>query len=140
MFSGPSYSNAAYSVLGLVIEAASGKPYDVAVQDLILKPLSLTRTSVRPPRDSAGNVVAPDPAWWTYDEGVQNPYALSFFLSIFPLSLHLVFHVPPHCLQTRFACWRPQRYLHLAYYFLSVKLRRHITLRSASRGPVMDSG
>jgi CubicO group peptidase (beta-lactamase class C family) len=60
-------------VLGLVIEAASGKPYHVAVEDLILKPLGLTRTSVRPPRDVTGNVVAPDAAWWNYDQGVQNP-------------------------------------------------------------------
>ncbi len=39
------YSNAAYSMLGIVIESASGTPYDLFVADNILQPLGLNDTS-----------------------------------------------------------------------------------------------
>jgi CubicO group peptidase (beta-lactamase class C family) len=74
-FATPSYTDAAYAILGLVIEAVTGKTYDEAVSDSILKPLNLTRTTVRVPSDASGNNVIIDRNYWRWDLGVENPYA-----------------------------------------------------------------
>ena len=48
-FTTPVYSNAAFQILGYVIEKVAGEPYELAIQNSILKPLSLSRTSLKPP-------------------------------------------------------------------------------------------
>ena len=59
------YSNLAFALLGVVVECVSGVPYAQYVQDRILTPLGLTRTSFEPQEPAAaGYLVQP------YVEGV----------------------------------------------------------------------
>jgi CubicO group peptidase (beta-lactamase class C family) len=72
-FATPSYSNAAFAILGFVVEAVTNKTYEAALEESVLKPLNLTRTSVRVPADSDGNSVILDAARWRWDLDVENP-------------------------------------------------------------------
>ncbi|MCW2977234.1 MAG: hypothetical protein JWM06_2515 [Actinomycetia bacterium] len=59
------YSNLAFALLGVVVERASGLPYARYVQDRLLTPLGLTRTTFEPEQPAAtGYLVQP------YVEGV----------------------------------------------------------------------
>jgi CubicO group peptidase (beta-lactamase class C family) len=59
------YSNLAFALLGVVVERVSGSPYAQYVQDRLLTPLMLTRTSFEPQQPAAaGYLVQP------YVEGV----------------------------------------------------------------------
>lgn len=59
------YSNLAFALLGIVVERVSGVPYAQYVEDRLLKPLGLTRTSFDPQEPAAkGYLVQP------YVEGV----------------------------------------------------------------------
>lgn len=55
-----SYSNTNYVLVGMVIEAITGRPYNTEIESRILEPLELTETSV--PRDAA----MPRPAMHAY--------------------------------------------------------------------------
>jgi CubicO group peptidase (beta-lactamase class C family) len=46
-----SYSNSNYFVLGLVIEKATGRPYEDVLRELVLAPAGMTRTTLIGPRD-----------------------------------------------------------------------------------------
>ncbi len=48
------YSNTGYKAVGLVIEAVTGKPCDVAIEDRILKPLGMSRTHAALTNDIRG--------------------------------------------------------------------------------------
>lgn len=69
------YSNAGYVVLGLVVEAASGKPYEAYCQEAVFKPLGLGGPSVTPDRrfiDSvSGWQMTPGEVlklWWAFED------------------------------------------------------------------------
>ena len=47
------YNNSGYVLLGAVIEAASGKPWHVYLEDTFFKPLGMTRTRYGNPQDAA---------------------------------------------------------------------------------------
>ncbi len=72
-FASPSYSNAAFAILGLVVEAVTGKDYATALDEGLLRPLGLTRTSVRPPNDTEGDHVILNRWNWERDLGAENP-------------------------------------------------------------------
>ena len=62
------YSNAGYSMLGLVIDAASGMPYERFLRERLLEPLGMTRAGFDPSRAepfAPGHVVVPHDA--TYE-------------------------------------------------------------------------
>jgi len=60
------YSNLAFALLGRVVERVSGVPYERYVEERLLRPLGMTRTSFRPqPPHAAGYFVEP------YREGVR---------------------------------------------------------------------
>jgi CubicO group peptidase (beta-lactamase class C family) len=72
-FATPSYSNAAFAILGLVVEAVTKKDFASALEANLLKPLNLTRTSLRPPSDRVNNNAVLHNATWLWEFGVENP-------------------------------------------------------------------
>ncbi len=92
-FATPSYSNAAFAILGFVIEAVTGKAYDAALEESVLKLLGLTSTSVQAPSGPSGNNVILDPDFWRWDLGAENPSVLillPFLLKPSPFSPALI--------------------------------------------------
>lgn len=72
--SGPLYSNIAYNLLGMTLEKVWGKTFEEVVGDLILKPLSLSKTSfVTPTSDSEAILPNPGDAWFVSDFANYNP-------------------------------------------------------------------
>ena len=71
-FTTPSYSNAAFSILGVVIENVTNEPYERVLKKTIFEPLSLTGTSVRKPEDSQA-VIPIGNSSWSWDLGADNP-------------------------------------------------------------------
>ncbi|SCN92207.1 uncharacterized protein FFB20_12067 [Fusarium fujikuroi] len=70
----PVYSNAGISLVGLVIEAASKKPFDAAINDLVRKPLGLKQTySGIVPENSENMFIPAGSADWAADIGVFAP-------------------------------------------------------------------
>lgn len=67
------YNNAAFYILGMVIESVSNKTYDAVLEDQIFGPLGLTRTSVRKPEDNSVGIIPVGPDFWSYDLGAENP-------------------------------------------------------------------
>ena len=66
----PAYSNAAFGVLGLIVESITGKSFAQSLRTLLLEPLSLTGTSTSPPNASTRSVILNDDApffWWKSD-------------------------------------------------------------------------
>ncbi len=55
---GFAYSNAGYVLLGAVIEAASGQPFDDAIERLVFRPAGMTRTDNRPVTEPVPNRAA----------------------------------------------------------------------------------
>jgi CubicO group peptidase (beta-lactamase class C family) len=90
-FATPSYTNAAFAILALVIETVTRKGYDALLDDGVLKPLGMARTSVRKPDAREGNHVIVDDEIWRRDLGAENPYVypsprpISYPCSSFPL-------------------------------------------------------
>ncbi|KAL9117447.1 MAG: hypothetical protein Q9187_006016 [Circinaria calcarea] len=66
-FATPVYSNAAFWILGYVIETVTGKPYDQAVHDDIFAPLHMNRTSLTKPQENSWGVVPIGQSGWDYD-------------------------------------------------------------------------
>lgn len=74
----PIYSNAGISLVGLVVEAASNRPFEAAINYLILKPLALQHTSTGIVPDNAKNIFIPaGSADWDVEVGIFGPYVLS---------------------------------------------------------------
>ncbi|KAJ5149866.1 hypothetical protein N7448_001444 [Penicillium atrosanguineum] len=70
----PIYSNAAFQILGYVVEAMAGDDYSKVLSDDILKPLNLSRTSYGAPDTSLG--VIPNKGgleWWNFAMGDEIP-------------------------------------------------------------------
>lgn len=73
-FTTPVYSNAAFQILGYVIENVTGEPYEVAVEHDIFKPLNLSRTSLERSKDSSWGVIPIGNSEWDTVEGGQSSY------------------------------------------------------------------
>ena len=67
-----SYSNVAFTLLGLAIENASSLPYTKYVTSSILKPLGMDSTSFDKPDDSVA-VLPKGYNYWDVRQGIQNP-------------------------------------------------------------------
>ncbi|MCJ1387510.1 hypothetical protein MMC18_000353 [Xylographa bjoerkii] len=66
------YSNVAFSLLGLVLEKATGKPYSDVITSFILKPLGMDNSSFLKPKDSQG--IIPFGSFdWAVEEGADRP-------------------------------------------------------------------
>ena len=81
-----SYSNIAFILLGFVIETVAAKSYHEALDELILQPLGMQRTTVKKPKDSDG-VIPAIKNDWNYIAGAYDPtgglYSTSSDLSKF---------------------------------------------------------
>ncbi|KAK2784471.1 hypothetical protein FQN53_008460 [Emmonsiellopsis sp. PD_33] len=70
----PIYSNAAFQILGYVVEKISGKSYESVLSEDLIKPLKLSDTSFSKPDDKVG-VIPGDPltSFWAIDAGDETP-------------------------------------------------------------------
>jgi len=66
------YSNAAFELLGLVIENVTGVNYSEYVQQAIFDPIGMTSSSLAKPSDHHA-VLPLGPNFWDWDEGVHSP-------------------------------------------------------------------
>lgn len=66
------YSNVAFELIALVIANVTNQTYEQYIEDAILKPLKMEKSTFSTPDDSAG-VIPLWPHYWDVDEGVQNP-------------------------------------------------------------------
>lgn len=66
------YSNIAFSLLGLALEKSTGKTYAEIILSSILEPLGMHHTSLTKPKDSAG-IIPSGPNYWRPDLGPDNP-------------------------------------------------------------------
>lgn len=62
-FSTPAYSNAAFRILGYVIESITNMPYGESLDRSILGPLEMTHTYATKPEDSTGAVPSENSGW-----------------------------------------------------------------------------
>ncbi|KAM0242947.1 hypothetical protein ACHAP5_007057 [Fusarium lateritium] len=70
----PVYSNGGISLVGLVVEAASNKTFEAAINDLILKPLGLRHTSTGIVPDNTKNMFIPAGSTdWGVELGILGP-------------------------------------------------------------------
>ena len=56
----PGYTNAAFAMLGLVLESLTGKPYSENLQQLLSTPLNLKETATSTPRNATAGVIVVD--------------------------------------------------------------------------------
>jgi CubicO group peptidase (beta-lactamase class C family) len=70
------YSNVAFSLLGLVLEKATGKPYSEIISSSILQPLGMNYTTMVKPKDSDG-IIPWGPNDWRRDLDSDIPCVLS---------------------------------------------------------------
>lgn len=63
-FNTPTYSNAAYRLLGYVVEAVTGTSYTEAVAKSVFQPLGLQNTSTSSPRGTGVGVIPPGNSGW----------------------------------------------------------------------------
>ncbi|PNY27564.1 Uncharacterized protein TCAP_02521 [Tolypocladium capitatum] len=63
-YTAPVYSNAAYRILGYVVEAMTGSPYDAVLARDVLQPLGLKHTSTSSPGGSGVGVIPPGDSGW----------------------------------------------------------------------------
>lgn len=68
-FTTPVYSNAAFEILGYVLEKVTSQPYETVVQNTIFKPLGLSRSTVSKPRNTSQGVVPVGKSDWDFDLG-----------------------------------------------------------------------
>jgi CubicO group peptidase (beta-lactamase class C family) len=67
------YSNVAFSLLGLALERTTGKPYSEIISSSILQPLGMNQTTTTKPKDSAG-IIPWGPNDWRRDLDADAPY------------------------------------------------------------------
>lgn len=63
-YTAPVYSNAAYRILGYVVEAIAGSPYDAVLARSVVRPLGLKMTSTASPSGSGVGVIPPGDSGW----------------------------------------------------------------------------
>jgi CubicO group peptidase (beta-lactamase class C family) len=66
------YSNVAFSLLGMVLEKATGKSYFGAISESILQPLGMNNTRATKPKDSEG-IIPHGANDWTTELGSDTP-------------------------------------------------------------------
>ncbi|UPX18163.1 uncharacterized protein EKO05_0008473 [Ascochyta rabiei] len=66
------YSNAAFELLGMVLERVTGQSYRSFIEEAVFKPLNMSKSTLSLPPDSAG-VIPLGPQYWDVDEGIQSP-------------------------------------------------------------------
>jgi CubicO group peptidase (beta-lactamase class C family) len=67
------YSNIAFSLLGQVLERATGKSYSEVLASSIFQPLGMNHASTTKPKDSLG-IIPYEANVWALDQGANNPY------------------------------------------------------------------
>jgi hypothetical protein len=77
------YSNAAFALLGIVLERATGKKYAEIISSSILEPLGMNHTVTTKPKDSMG-VIPSGPNDWAQDLDAEIP-----FVSVMPYNFML---------------------------------------------------
>lgn len=65
----PSYSNAAFTLLGLALESIVGRDYESIIESDVFKPLELVDSSVSKPRAVTG-IIPIGASGWDQDDGV----------------------------------------------------------------------
>ncbi|KAI1303851.1 beta-lactamase/transpeptidase-like protein [Xylaria venustula] len=70
----PAYSDIAYVLLGYALQTMTGKPFQQSFQDILVKPLNLTRTFYSVPNDTLG-VIPGDRmrTTWAFNMGNESP-------------------------------------------------------------------
>ncbi|KAH8893543.1 beta-lactamase/transpeptidase-like protein [Thozetella sp. PMI_491] len=68
-FATPGYSNPGIILLGYVLEKVTGKPWPMAIEDLIFKPLNLSNTGYNLPTTISSGVIPAGQLWWSTDLG-----------------------------------------------------------------------
>lgn len=66
------YSNVGYALLGLVIENVTGETYAEYLQDHILRPSNMARTSVGAPANASIGFIPQEANWWGTPLGFEN--------------------------------------------------------------------
>jgi len=66
------YSNVAFELLGLVLERVTKQTFKDYINEAILQPLNMSKSTLSLPPDSAG-VIPKGSHYWDVDEGIQNP-------------------------------------------------------------------
>jgi len=66
------YSNVAFSLLGMVLERVTGTSYDEIIHSSILEPLGMKHTRTTKPKDSAG-IIPYGPNDWAIELGADTP-------------------------------------------------------------------
>lgn len=71
----PIYSNAAFQILGYVVEAlAGGEDFEKVLKDKITKPLNMAHTFYTTPDSSLGVIPSyQGEYWWDFDIGEEAP-------------------------------------------------------------------
>jgi CubicO group peptidase (beta-lactamase class C family) len=71
----PIYGNVAFQLLAYALEDISGKPFSALLEEEVLRPLDLSRTSTTRPLDESGCIVPGAPActFWDFDLGEVGP-------------------------------------------------------------------
>ena len=68
-----SYSNVAFSLLGLALESVTGRAYSETIASSMLEPLGMMHTTTTKPKDSDG-VIPLEPNHWRLELGADIPY------------------------------------------------------------------
>jgi CubicO group peptidase (beta-lactamase class C family) len=69
----PVYSNAAFRILGYVLQASSGMSFSKTLQSSVLKPLGLTDASAKRPQSRGSWVIPQGDSGWYQDVGDETP-------------------------------------------------------------------
>ena len=67
----PSYSNAGFSLLGIALEAITGRTFSEVMENDVFKPLGMSDSSVVAPKNSKGVIPVGD-SLWGLNLGAQN--------------------------------------------------------------------
>lgn len=70
----PAYSDAAYDILGLVIQRVSGQSYGDFIQQRIFTPLNMTRSFVTKPEDDSIGFISNEANFWSTSLGFEEAY------------------------------------------------------------------
>ncbi|KAJ6131351.1 hypothetical protein N7523_001811 [Penicillium sp. IBT 18751x] len=84
----PIYSNAAFQILGYVVEALTSRDFDNVLEKDIIKPLNLTHTFYNTPSTKLGVIpISQGEYWWDFNIGEEGPaggiYSSAKDMSIF---------------------------------------------------------
>ncbi|KAE8371318.1 beta-lactamase/transpeptidase-like protein [Aspergillus bertholletiae] len=83
----PIYSNLGFQILGFIIERITGQPFNDIIENHIIRPLSLSKTSLRTPSSNSSSLIPTDPktSGWSAQYYGEAP-ALAMYSTITDLS------------------------------------------------------